>query len=149
MQKSYWIFGGRLDIIVDETQTGGNYDLIDGTFAKGVEVPLHRHTKYSEVIIVKEGELTVFLTGKTVVLKPGEEVFIPIGVPHAIANTYDGETKAFTVASPSAFADLIRKAGIPGTPDGAMPQQMNDMELFIKVSAEVGDELLGGPGSRP
>jgi|GEM_PF-4444369 len=32
MEKTYWIFGGQLEIVVDEKATDSRYDLIVGTF---------------------------------------------------------------------------------------------------------------------
>lgn len=148
MQPSYWIFGTRLEITADETETGQQYDIITGTMQPGVEVPLHRHTRYSESVCVMTGELTVYTPGKTTVVKAGDHIFIPIGTPHAIVASGTGETSAITVAAPGGFAKLIRTSGVISQ-DGQMPREMNDMELFIAASIEAGDELLGPPGSRP
>jgi mannose-6-phosphate isomerase-like protein (cupin superfamily) len=142
MPTTYWIFGGKLEIVTDENETDGKYDLITGSFMPGTEVPLHLHTKYSESMYVLEGELTVFMKDKTVVLQPGEHVFIPVGVPHCVLASGNTPVKALTVASPSGFAKLIRTVGNEtNTP--------NDMGLFMQVSEEVGDKLLGPPGTRP
>ncbi len=142
MEKSYWIFNGRLDIFVDELQSDGQYDLIAGTFEPGIEVPPHQHNNYSESIMVTEGELTVYLKDKTTVLRPGDHIFIPKSTPHAIRNTGSGVAKGLTVASPSGFARLIREVGV------ASRDMQNDMGLFMRVSAELGDVLLGPPGTK-
>lgn len=142
-QSSYWIFGGNLQIISDEQETASKYDLILGIFVPGTEVPLHLHTKYSESVYVETGELTVYMKDKTTVLKAGEHVFIPTGVPHAIVASGNTVTKALTIAAPGGFAKLIRAVGKPS------PEQPNDMGLFMKVAEEIGDKLLGPPGSRP
>lgn len=149
MRKSFWIFKGKMDILVDEQDSNGNYDLIEGTFAPGIDVPPHQHHNYSELIMVKTGELTVFLKDDLRVLGPGDHIFIPKSTPHAIRNTGGNEAVAVTVASPSAFARLIREVGLPGKADGSAPEEMNDMELFMRLSKESGDELLGPPGARP
>lgn len=141
MEKSYWIFNGKLDILVDGLQSDGQYDLITGTFAPGIEVPPHQHNNYSESILVTEGELTVYQKDKTTVLKPGDHIFIPKATPHAIRNTGSGITKGLTVASPSGFARLIKEVGVDS------PEVPNDMELFMRVSVELGDVLLGPPGT--
>lgn len=142
-QSSYWIFGGNLGIITDENETESKYDLISGTFLPGTEVPLHLHTKYSESVYVEEGELTVFMKDKTSVLKAGDHVFIPTGVPHAILASGSTITKALTVAAPGGFAKLIRTVG------HATPELPTDMGLFMKIAEEIGDKLLGPPGTRP
>lgn len=149
MEKTYWIFKGKLGILEDEQSTDGRYDLITGVFEPGIEVPLHQHHKYSESLVVTEGELTVYMKDKTTVLKAGDHIFIPVSTPHAIKNTGNTIAKGLTVASPSGFARLIREVGLPGKPDGTAPDEMNDMEKFMRISIELGDELLGPPGARP
>lgn len=149
MEKSYWIFNGKLDILVSEQLTDGQYDLIVGEFAPGVTVPPHQHNNYSESIMLTEGELTVYLKDKTTVLKPGDHIFIPKSTPHAIENTGSIMAKGLTVASPSGFARLIREVGLPGNADGSAPTTPNDLELFMRISAELGDVMLGPPGARP
>jgi len=91
----------------------------------------------------------VFLKDKTVVLQPGEHIFIPISTPHAIINSGKKVAKALTVASPSGFGRFIREVGLPAEADGTARQQPNDMALVMKIASEIGDVLLGPPGSRP
>ncbi len=77
MNPPYWFFGARLRILADGPQTESRYDLIEGDFPAGTETPLHLHTKYDELIYVREGEFTVYTDAGTVVLAPGESVFVP------------------------------------------------------------------------
>lgn len=149
MNRSYWIFGGKLEILADEQETGSTYDLISGTLGPGVEVPLHQHHSYTESIYMVEGELTIYLKGETKVLHAGDHIFIPRSTPHAIQNNGTHAAKAITVASPGSFARLIKTVGIPGKDDGTAPEGDTDLEAFMRISAEMGDELLGPPGTRP
>ena len=149
MNRSYWIFGGKLEILADERETGSTYDLISGTFERGIEVPLHQHHKYTESIYIVEGEHNIYLKGETKVLHAGDHIFIPRSTPHAIQNNGTQAAKAITVASPGSFARLIKTVGIPGKDDGTAPEGDTDLEAFMRISAEMGDELLGPPGTRP
>jgi quercetin dioxygenase-like cupin family protein len=149
MNNTYWIFGAELEIICCEDQTASKYDLVKGTFQPGIEVPLHIHSKYAESVYVEEGELTVFTPGKSTVLKKGKYIFIPVGTPHALLSTGEKPAVALTVAAPSGLARIIRIAGLQGLEDDLTGIKQNDMELFMKTSAEEGDELLGPPGTRP
>jgi quercetin dioxygenase-like cupin family protein len=49
---------------------------------RGGTSPLHTHT-YDEYAIVVQGTFKGTVGGKAIVLKPGDECFIPAGTPHA------------------------------------------------------------------
>jgi quercetin dioxygenase-like cupin family protein len=143
MSNSLWLFGSRLTVLAGEADTRGRYDLIEGWFPPGIQTPLHRHRRYSEHLYVLEGEYTVWVGGQKVVLRPGKHVIVPVGVAHAVAATGDGPARGLVVASPSGFARLITSVG---TQDATAPA---DMDLFLRLSAELGDEILGPPGTLP
>ena len=143
MTQSLWFFGNRFNIIADHTTTGGQYDLLEGYFPPGSQTPLHRHTRYSEQVYVLEGEFTVWAGENKVVLNAGESFLIPLGTPHTIAVLSNQPARLLCVAAPSSFARLIEATG---TLDQA---ETPDMALIERISAEIGDEILGPPGALP
>ncbi|MBD3886510.1 cupin domain-containing protein [Phormidium tenue FACHB-886] len=143
MTQPLWFFGTHLTIVADHTTTGGKYDLIEGYFPPGTQPPPHRHTRYSEQLYVLEGEFTVWAGANKMVLSPGESYLISPGIPHVVAVLSDKPARGLVVAAPSAFARLIAAVG---TVDKTEPP---DMALFGRISAEIGDELLGAPGDLP
>jgi quercetin dioxygenase-like cupin family protein len=143
MTQSFWFFGSRLNIVADHTTTGGQYDLIEGYFPPGSQTPPHRHTRYSEQLYVLEGEFTVWAGENKVVLSAGESFLIPVGTPHVVAVLGDKPARGLVVAAPSAFARLIAAVG---TLDET---ESSDMELVERITAEIGDEILGPPGALP
>ena len=147
--RSYWLFGNHFTILADGNDTDGRYDLIDGRPPAGYQTPLHRHTRYSEQFYVVDGEFTIWIGERKVVLHPGESAFVPVGVAHVVAVTGDGPGHGLAIASPSGFARIIQEAGNPAT--GSTPQDSSpeDQELFFRLSAEIGDEVLGPPGMLP
>jgi quercetin dioxygenase-like cupin family protein len=149
MRKKYWLNGHSVTILAGPAETEGRYDLVEGWSEPGVKVPLHRHGSYSEQIYVLEGELTVWAGSQKVVLRPGEDVFIPAGTAHTWAVTSEVPSRGLAVASPSGFVRLVMEAGTPDDGSGVPPSAPTDMELLGRVSAEVGDEILGPPGALP
>jgi len=147
MAQALWLFGTQLSILADETATSSLYDLIEGTFAAGVETPLHVHSNYSELIFVTKGEFTIYTKMETVVLTQGKSHFIPKGVPHMVSASGAGTSTAITIASPSGFARLIRSVGVAEPPVNVMDPPV--LALFNKLSSELGDKILGPPGTRP
>jgi hypothetical protein len=123
--------------------------LIEGGGPPGFQTPLHRHNRYAEQIYVLEGELTVWAGEKTAVLHTGDVFTIPAGTTHAVAVTGDSPARGLVVASPSGFARLIMEAGAPDTGGPPPAGPPSDTALFERICSEVGDEILGPPGSRP
>jgi mannose-6-phosphate isomerase-like protein (cupin superfamily) len=147
MTRSFWLLGSRLTVHANHEDTGGRYDLIEGTVLPGTETPLHRHTRYSEQVYVLEGELSILAGRELVVLRPGDVYTIPAGTPHAVAVTGCVPARGLVVCSPSGFARLVMAAGTPDL--GKPPAEPPDLVLFDRVCAEVGDEVLVPPGSGP
>src|SRR5262249_42468603 len=149
MKNSYWLFGTRLSVLADQAKTGGRYDLIEGWFSPGTQTPLHCHAAYAEQLYVLDGEFTVWASGRKAVLLPGDDLLIPAGTAHAVAATGDVPGRALVVVAPSGFARLITEAGTPDEESGVPPSAAPDMDVFLRVSAELGDEILGPPGTLP
>ena len=51
------------------------------------------------------------------------------------------------ISSPAGFAELIARAATPAHLAG--PDTETDLERFASVSAELGDQILGPPGTVP
>jgi quercetin dioxygenase-like cupin family protein len=143
MTQSFWFFGSCLTILADRTTTGGQYDLIEGYFPPGTQTPPHRHTRYSEQLYVIEGEIAVWLENQKTELSIGETFLIPLDIPHVVAAIGDKPARGLVIAAPSAFARLIATVGTQERADAV------DMELFDRISVEIGDEILGPPRTLP
>ncbi len=149
MNPPYWLFGAHLRILADAQQSHSPYDLVEGYFPPGIETPLHRHTRYDELIYVLAGAFTLYTDSDTVALTAGSHFFIPRNTPHVVVSTGEAANLALTVASPGGFGKLIRTVGIPDLYEGIPPGQMNDMGLFVELAHEIGDVIMGAPGARP
>ena len=143
MTESIWFLGARFNIIADATATGGKYDLVEGYFPSGIQTPPHRHMRYTEQVYVLEGEATIWAGEDKHVLHPGQSFLITLGTPHVVASLSDKPARMLVVASPSSFARLVAETG---TLEETAPQ---DTALVERISAEIGDELLGAPGDLP
>jgi carboxymethylenebutenolidase len=148
-RKSYWLGGTRLSVLAGPSATEGRYDLVEGWFPSGTQIPPHRHRRYSEQIYVELGEFTVWAGKRKTVLRRGDDVVIQPGTAHALHVTGDGPGRALVVASPSGFARLVTEVGTPDDGRGVPPATPMDMDLLHRVSAELGDEILGAPGALP
>lgn len=149
MSQTFWLFNAHLRILADEHQTNSSYDLIEGQFPAHIESPLHLHAKYSELIYVLEGKFTIYTATEEIRLEAGNHYFIYPNMPHVVGASGEKVNRALTIASPSGLAKLILAVGIPANNAILPPLTPNDMGLFIELSQETGDVILGSPGARP
>ncbi|HEX5164791.1 MAG TPA: cupin domain-containing protein [Thermomicrobiales bacterium] len=147
--RRYSLFGTILTILAERAGTAGHYDLIEGETPAGLQTPPHRHTRYSELLYVIDGELTIWTADRNVILHTGESFSIDTGVPHVVAATGQRTARGLVIASPSGFAALIEQAGIPESNGGFREPTPADLERFNQLATEFGDEILGQPGDLP
>ena len=57
---------------------------------------LHRHP-YEELFVVQEGEATFAAGGEERVVRAGEIVIVPAGVPHKFVNSGDGQLRQLDI----------------------------------------------------
>ena len=101
--------------------------------------PLHVHHEQNEGFYVLDGELTVFLPGREVLLRAGDCLLAPRGVPHAY-RVGDTPARALVLSSPGGFEAFVRAvASLPEVDPGAL----------AVTATEHGIEILGPPGTLP
>ena len=62
---------------------------------------LHHHNSADNVYIVKRGEGTLTVEGKTYLIRENDVVYIPAGMKHSLANLSDGPFEIFEIYAPS------------------------------------------------
>ena len=136
----------RATILTSAEETEGRHDLVVCAQPFGQATPLHMHTRYEERIWVVSGSMTVWAGAETLTLRSGDFCTIPMHVPHAIQAGPE-DVRALTISSPAGFAEVLARAATPV--HLATPETQIDAELFMTVCAELGDVVLGPPGTKP
>jgi quercetin dioxygenase-like cupin family protein len=136
----------RATILTTGAETDGRHDLTDTVLPAGSMTPLHLHTRYEERVFVVSGSLTVWAGQDKVVLRSGDFTHIPTDVPHTVQAGSE-DTHALHISTPAGFAELIARAGTPA--HLAAPEGGFDADLFMAVTTELGDVVLGPPGTMP
>jgi len=62
---------------------------------------VHHHSNADNVYIVKRGEGTLTVEGKTYLIRENDVVYIPAGMKHALANLGNGLFEIFEIYAPS------------------------------------------------
>jgi quercetin dioxygenase-like cupin family protein len=105
-----------IEIVLDGAATGGELALMTLRMPPGAGSPLHRHTRESETLVVREGSLAVELEGERRALGAGEAVYLARGALHA----FTAETGAVVdvLAVPAGLEEFFRTvcAREPGAP---------------------------------
>jgi quercetin dioxygenase-like cupin family protein len=132
--------GSRCRILADAESTDGRYGLVDMIEVPAGDMPpLHVHHTQDEGFLLLEGELSLFLPGREIVLKPGEFVLAPRGVPHTY-QVGDAPARCLVLSSPAGFERFVRDVA-------ALDERTPD--VLGVTAAERDIEILGPPGTLP
>src|SRR5919108_6639685 len=111
--SAYWFFGQLVTIHVTGRETEGRFSLVEFLMPPDHMTPLHVHRRDSQTVYVLEGELTVWLPGRSRALRPGQCVHQPAGTPQTERVTSPTGARVLDVNSPAGFDDFIVAAGEP------------------------------------
>jgi mannose-6-phosphate isomerase-like protein (cupin superfamily) len=145
--RALWFYGDLVTVHVTGTETGGRFCLLEFLKPPGEWTPLHVHRDSDQTQFLLEGEVTVHLPGRSVVLGPGECLTTPMNVPHTECVTSPGPARVLDVNAPSGFDAFVAAAGEPAT-SLTLPakDEPPDLERLTALAAEHGIEVLGPPG---
>ena len=143
-----WFIADLARVHVDAAQSGGAFGLVELRKPAGDMPPLHVHHRDDETFFVLEGELSLFAGEAHHVVRAGQALLAPRGVPH----TYRAETdvRALVIGSPAGFEQFVREAGGRAEADALPPAgRPFDPAALAAKAAEYGIEILGPPGMLP
>jgi quercetin dioxygenase-like cupin family protein len=147
-----WFFHDLVTIHLRGEDTDGRVDMVESTKPPHDEPPLHIHHDQDESFYVLEGEVTLILPGEEHVLRAGDFMLAPRGVPHTYHAGAAG-ARALVQSSPAGFAAFVERVSRPA--DGASlpapsePPTPAQAAQVAAIAAEHGIEILGPPGARP
>ena len=110
-------------ICLSGTDTGGAYCLLEVNLASGIGVPRHTHTREDEAYFVFAGELEVIVGDEKFVLRAGDTLMAPRGIPHQLRNSGDAENHYLLVFSPAGFEEFVRITALPAPDDAIAPTE--------------------------
>jgi mannose-6-phosphate isomerase-like protein (cupin superfamily) len=150
-RRTYWFYGDLVTIHVSGEETDGRFCLVEFLQPPGEWTPLHVHRDSDQTQYVLEGELTVYLPGRSHVVGPGECVNTPRDVPHTEHVTSAGPARLLDVNAPAGFDEFVAAAGAPATELTLPPadRPLPDVERFHAIAAEHQIDVLAPPGVLP
>ena len=117
-------------------ETGGRFSLVEHPLPpRALGAPVHTHRNEDEYSYVLEGRVGVQLGERVLEAGPGELVFKPRGVPHAVWNAGDEPARVLEVISPAGFENYFRELApllsAPRRDEAAIKQVVDRYELEI------------------
>jgi quercetin dioxygenase-like cupin family protein len=148
--RAYWTWSRLFIVHVVGEETGERLSLVEGLLPPDAMTPLHVLPGASQILYVLEGELTAYLPGVSRVLRRGDSMHQPVGVPQTHRVTSSQPARVLAISTPAGFERFVAEAGRPAEsltlpPPGAPP----DLERLAAIAAEHGIELLAPPGTLP
>ena len=111
--EALWFMGMLTTIKASKEGTGGKVAVIEHTSPYNSGSPLHVHHREDEWFYVLEGELTIWVGGRTVVAGAGAFLFGPRDVPHTFVVSSE-QARFLLVTQPAGFEGFLRALGMPG-----------------------------------
>ena len=138
-----WFLRNRVRVHISGSDTDGSFALLESTGPAGDHTPLHVHHHDDEGFYVLDGELTLWADDEQHVLRAGESILAPRGVPHTL-RVGDRDARWLVTSTPAGFEAFVRAVGST-EPQAALPSP----EELTRVASEHRIEILGPPGMLP
>lgn len=108
---SKWFFGDTYTMKATRSQTGGRLGIGEAIVPPGGGPTPHAHAYEDESFYVLEGELEFLDGDKTLVMGPGDFVYVPRGHKHRFTNITENNTKMLFFYTPGGPEELFVDAG--------------------------------------
>jgi quercetin dioxygenase-like cupin family protein len=149
--RAYWSQSRLFIVHVGGDETAGRLSLVEGLLPPDAMTPLHVLPRADQILYVLAGELTAYLPGVERVLRSGDGMLQPAGVPQTHRVTSAAPARVLAISAPAGFEQFFVETGrraesltLP-PPEGSPP----DLERMALEAARHGLEFLGPPGALP
>lgn len=149
--RAYWSQSRLFIVHVSGEDTDGRLSLVEGLLPPEAMTPLHVLPRVSQILYVLEGELTAYLPGMSRVLRRGDAMYQPVGVPQTHRVTSSEPARVLAINSPAGFERFFVETGRQAESLTLPPPEASppDLEQLAAIAAAHGIELLGPPGALP
>lgn len=133
--------GGFFKVLISPEQTAGNMALIDMTLPRGVEPPMHVHSREDETFYLLDGAITFFIGDTVKKAVVGDAVFAPRQIPHHFV--IESESVRFlTLITPGQLLEYFMEfsAAIVDEPKIIPPQEPPSQEFIEQMTSKLTGE---------
>lgn len=138
LENSLWLGQNLLSILADAASTNGAYTLVEASSPVDAVFPPHVHTHEVETIFILEGEMEITVGDSVTVAKPGDHVYMPRGIVHALKMVGSAPTRGLVMFTPGGLQGVYRHLAMPAErlelpptpPTPTAEQQQRVAEVF-------------------
>ena len=142
-RTNYAFSGVQMHCLLTGRETHGNFCLFENWSSGNSGTPVHIHNREDETVFVLEGEMQAILNGETKIVRQGEAVFMPRGVPHQLKNTSGSPSRYSILCTPSGFEDFVAEAGyVMGEGETPAPALLSEIRSMKEAAPHFGIKLL-------
>jgi mannose-6-phosphate isomerase-like protein (cupin superfamily) len=123
--------------------TNGQYALWEAIVPPGGGPPPHVHSREEEGFYVLEGEITIHVGDKRLVVNAGMFANMPVGTPHSFKNESSRPARMLISVAPAGLEKMFFEFGVP-LPEGsttALPPTKEEIDKLLAVAPRYGIEI--------
>lgn len=138
------VAGDRVAILLDGAATNQKYTIMEACLPPNAGPPPHVHHNEDETISVLSGEITFFLGDTVSLMKKGDFIFAPRGIPHHFKNTGSVEAILLETASPAGIENFFEAVGhsLPDRKAAPLPRTAEDIAQMVAIAPSFGIDIL-------
>jgi quercetin dioxygenase-like cupin family protein len=119
--RAFWMAGDTYTLKATAESTGGSLALLEASVPPGCGPPLHTHASEDEAFYMIAGTLEISAGADTILVRPGDFVFMPRETPHRFKNTGVDAARALILFAPAGFERFFQDAGAAARPGEQAP----------------------------
>lgn len=121
-KEKFWFLDTLVTVHLAETANADGISVIEHRAACGSSPPLHVHHTEDEVFHLLAGEARFNVGGKDVMVRAGDTLAAPKGVPHTFVVTARDGAAWLTITNRGDFERMLRAMARPVACDGLPPR---------------------------
>ena len=146
--EALWFLGNLVTLKATRAQTRGRLTVVEFLNPAGFAPPLHRHLVEDEMFHVLSGTAEFRCDGQVLPARPGDFVFLPVGLPHTFLVGPDEPLHLLQITTPSGFEEFAAAAGEPAGQRRLPDPGPIDQVAMGRAAAQHSIEILGPPPLR-
>lgn len=140
--EQLWVLGDRYTFKIGSDETGGGYAILETVTAPGNPgPPPHLHHDCDETFQVLEGQLELWVEGRTTLAETGSLVSIPRGTLHTFKNGGSKPARFLVFLTPGGFEKFFQELGEPVVDPNRPPDGPVDVAKVVSTAAKYHCEI--------